>query len=339
MAEGARSIHARSRLREARAFVPAILAEQAASLSARDGELRAADAQITSTGMAVVEAAGPDGGPRFVIKLPATPQAAEGLRRESDVLAELHADDRLGEWRDLIPLPLAEGEARGRPYRVDAALPGSAPLGPTRESDRGRLLEAAAETIEVLHTSTASATEGDRALAERWVDAPLEDLWPRPPRRGGLRARIERLRDELHGALLGGIFSTSWIHGDYWLGNLLLSGESVTGIVDWDAAAPDEPALHDVLHLVLSTRRMATGDELGTLVRAHLRGAPWPEEERRLLERHAGWGHDGVLPERHALLLYWLRQVAAHARQQSGRSGPRYRVWERRNVHRVLAEL
>jgi hypothetical protein len=37
------------------------------------------------------------------------------------------------------------------------------------------------------------------------------------------------------------------------------------------------------------------------------------------------------------LLLYWLRHVALHARQQSQQVGYRYRLWERRNVEPVLA--
>jgi aminoglycoside phosphotransferase (APT) family kinase protein len=323
----------RRRLTEARALAPALLAGE-------DG-LVVASVQATSTGMVVMSMARTGGPPRFVIKMPMTPQAEEGLRRETDVLASLHADERLGDWRRLIPRPLTEGTAGRRVYRVDAVLAGTpAAEGWVDEAARRRLLDAAAETIHFLHRTTATITHGDLTLAERWVDARLHDLWPEGLRLRWLRSRCERLRQELHGAVLGHRLHTSWVHGDFWLGNLLVSqdAESVCGIVDWDAAAPAELALHDVMHLLLYTRRIGTGQELGSIVRNLLRETAWADGELALLERYGTWCHDGALSHRHALLLYWLRQVAAHARQQ-GRGGPRYRLWERRNVYRVLAEL
>ena len=45
------------------------------------------------------------------------------------------------------------------------------------------------------------------------------------------------------------------------------------------------------------------------------------------------------LSDRHALLLYWLRHAALHTRQQRAPVGYRYRLWERRNLHPVLAAL
>jgi hypothetical protein len=94
-----------------------------------------------------------------------------------------------------------------------------------------------------------------------------------------------------------------------------------------------------VLHLLVSTRREATGEQLGTIVRDQLTEWSWPPRERRLLDRYATWRHDGSLSDRHALLLYWLRQVAMNARQRSRVGGLRYRVWETRNVYAVLAAL
>ena len=265
----------RSRLTEACALAPAILADET--------DLVVSNAQATSTGMAIVSM-GPTGGfPRFVLKMPMTHQAEEGLRRETRVLANLHADERLGDWRQLIPRPITQGTAGRWVYRVDAALAGApAADGVAREGGRGPLQETAAETIHFLHRATTRTVHGDRALAERWVDARLHDLWPRGLRRGSLRSRCTRLRDELHGAVLGRALRTSWVHGDFWLGNLLLSQDgSIRGIVDWDAASPGELALHDVMHLLLYTRRMATGQELGLIVRNQLRDAAWPDHELR----------------------------------------------------------
>ena len=41
------------------------------------------------------------------------------------------------------------------------------------------------------------------------------------------------------------------IHGDLWLGNILFSGDEVTGIVDWEWVRPDGFPFVDALHLLL----------------------------------------------------------------------------------------
>lgn len=322
------------RLTRLSALVPELLGEHAASMTV-------ADVRLTSTGMAVFALADAGGGTRLIAKVPTTAEAAAGLERETEVLTSLRADRRLGDWRELLPRPVAQGDVGGRPYRADAALPGAPPAGRLAMDDRRRLVAAAAETIAVLHERTAATASGDAALAERWVDARLCDLWPGAADGAGLPPRATRLRDELRATLIGGTFHVSWVHGDLWPGNLLVDGraERIHGIVDWDAAATPELPLHDLLHLVLYTRPGPAGRELGVFVAAHLRGEPWEDDQRALLERGGAVTGPDSISERHALLLYWLRRAAAHARQQGERRGPRYRVWERRNVDPVMAEL
>jgi hypothetical protein len=330
------------RLRQARALVPQILEEHAGSLPAGAAGLAVTEAEVTSTGMAVLMVSGlGEGEPgRLVIKFALTAQAESGLARERDVLLALHADERLSGFRELIPRSLAQGRAGRLTYRVDSALEGSPPRGGAgSEASLGRWQRAAAEAIHVLHSTTAGPVALDDGRADRWVDAPLRVLWPRRPRSGWLRSRVEYLRHELHRAIAGRRLRTGWVHGDFWLGNLLVSTPAgVRGIVDWDAASCGELAVRDVMHLLLYTRRMATGQQLGRIVGDLLQGEPWSDEERRLLERYASWCHEGALSDRHALLLCWLRQAASHSRQQRRRD-LRYRLWETRNVHRVLAAL
>jgi aminoglycoside phosphotransferase (APT) family kinase protein len=339
---GERRVRLRNRLARARAVVPRILATESRSLPRCAREAVVVGAELTSTDMAVVVLAPVDESPCLVIKLPLTAEAARGLERETGVLAALHDDERLGAWRDLVPHPCASGRVERQCYRVDLALTGRPALDRAKDpAARGRMLEQAAETIQVVHRATATTVPGDLALTKRWIDAHLGELLHhgRPSR--SLASRFERLRHELHDALAGHTFSAGWIHGDYWLGNILFSGEvsRPDGIVDWDAAGPVELPMHDLLHLVLYTRRLVTGQDLGQIVTGQLSGGSWSQEERRLLEDHGAWCHDGSLSERHALLLYWLRHAALHARQQEPPVGYRYRLWERRNVHPVLAAL
>lgn len=293
----------------------------------------------TSTGLTVAKLGRPGEPPRAVLKLAASEEGKRALARETQTLATLGADERLGPWRHLLPKPCAQGELRGHAYRIDSALGGLTVCKPPT-TPASQLLSAAADTIAVLHETTATTVRGGQEVAQRWVDAPLQELL-RPAGRGSrLAGRLERLRDELHGALASGSFPAAWIHGDYWLGNVLFdSVPSPTGIVDWEAASPLELPLHDVLHLLLYTRRLASGRELGQTLCDQLVETSWSTTERELLERQPAWQARGGLTERHMLLLYWLRHAAVHARQHAARAGCRYRLWEHRNVLPVLASL
>jgi aminoglycoside phosphotransferase (APT) family kinase protein len=341
-APGGRRARDRRRLGDVRALVPRILAAESRSLPRGTRTAVVTRAELTSTDMAVVVLALVDGPPCMVIKMPLSAQAIRGLQRETGALDALQADDRLGDWRRVLPFTLASGQLAAQPYRIDLALTGRPVLDPVKHgAARARIHETAAEAIHFLHRTTATPVPGDFGLARRWVDAHLDELSRHGGRLKPLAPGLERLRGELYEAVAAGTFSAAWIHGDYWLGNLLFSNEpsAPAGIVDWDGATPIELPLQDLLHLLLYTRRLVTGEELGQIVRRQLSGAAWSSQERRLLDRYGAWCHDGSLSDRHALLLYWLRHVALHARQQSPRAGYRYRLWERRNVEAVLAAL
>jgi aminoglycoside phosphotransferase (APT) family kinase protein len=329
-------------LADACALVPRILATESRSLPHGARTAVVARARLTSTDVAVLVLAPIHEPPCIVIKMPMSAQAVRGVERETGALAALRGDGRLGEWRDLMPRPCTSGKVGAQAYRVDVALTGRPILDRVkRGAARGRVLETAAETIQVLHRTTATTVLGDDGLMRRWVDEPLDELLRHGGRRRSLAPGLERVRAELYDALGGRALTGAWIHGDYWLGNLLFSdGRSApAGIVDWDGAAPLDLPLHDLLHLLLYTRRVVTGEELGQIVRRQLSGGAWSSHERRILDRYGAWRDEGSLSDRHALLLYWLRHVALHARQQRTPVGYRYWMWERRNVDPVLAAL
>ncbi len=332
-----------------RALALQILARHGESLPTGSHSAAVLRTELTSTGMAVVFL-GPRGeSPHVVVKLPLTPGAVRGLERETTALGALHADERLGTWRSLIPRSYAGGKIEGQAYRVDSFLQGR-PI--TRSGmtsgEPGGAWRAGIETICALHEATATRLPEEFDRGGLWVDAHLRELESRSTWRGATLRRAERMRDELHAGLAGWAGCAGAIHGDYWLGNLLFAcagpgagenDDAPAGIVDWDAWAPLELPLHDVLHLLLNTRGMRTRRELGEVLAEQLRERKWSAPERLALERAEIWSRDGSLSERHALLLYWLRQTAMHARQQPRRVGARYRLWERRNVLSVMAAL
>ena len=298
-----------------------------------------AGAKRTTAGGAVVKLGRPGCEPTAILKIATTPEGRQLLDHETEVLGALHADERLGRLLELIPRPLARGTQRGRSYRLDSAVRGRS-VTETKAAIMPAMLRAAVETISTLHNTTATTVAGGPQLAERWVDTPLRALTDHARRSRRCTYRFERLRDELHGALDTGTFTVGWIHGDYWLGNVLfLAPRSVGGIVDWDASAPLELPFHDLLHLLLYTRRLVTGRELGDLVCDELRGRPWTAAERELLGDYRTGLPAFPLSERHAVLLYWLRQAAGHARQQGARIRYEYRWWEQRNVVPVLGAV
>jgi hypothetical protein len=333
----------------AQSLADAILTTHAGSLGGADAPGDAVQragieaTELTSTGLAVVRIARSGEWPGAVIKIAMTPAAGLALERENAALGALRREDRLETWLELIPRTLAQGRIDGRPYRVDRVLPGRPAVDQLASAGlRRRLLNAAAGAIDTLHRRTARILRTD--VAEPWVDVHIRELTQHAVRRRLLTSHLELLRDELRATLAGQAFSAGWIHGDYWLGNVLWGGDdsataAPVGIIDWENSGACELPMHDFFHLVLYTRRLVTRRELGHIVRDLLQGAEWTGAERRFLDRFGGWERCGSLSERHLLLLYWLRHVAMHARQQSLPGGYRYRVWEQRNVFPVLVSL
>lgn len=315
-----------------------ILARHSGTLSAAADDIVAHGAKRGAAGVAVIELGSPGGPPWGILKIATTDPGRRLLKRETEALTALHADDRLEGWSELLPHPLAAGVLHNRPYRIDSALRGL-PVA-TKAAVGSNLLSAAAAAISTLHEKTATTIAGGPDLAERWVDGPLREVAGRAGGSHWLADRFESLRDELHPAVTAGRITVAWIHGDYWFGNLLFSGvRGPTGIVDWETSAPLELPFHDVLHLALYTRRLVSGRELGELIREQLGTEDWLAEEQTLLSRCFAFQSCMSLSPRHMLLLYWLRHAAAHARQQKPGVGYRYRLWERRNVLPVLAAL
>lgn len=300
--------------------------------------------QRTRTGVAIVVLSTDSGPPAAIVKLALTDAATDRLDVETEILQALHADDRLDHWRKLIPQPIGAGTIRGKRYRVDAPLRGESVTNSLGSRPfRRAVLHEAADAIRVLHGATAQTLTGGPSLGRNWVTAHVRELSRVMGGDPGLRLALERLSDELNGVLADGAFAASWVHGDYWPGNLLFSGvasrrPTLSGIVDWDASGPAECPLHDVLHLALYTTRITSGRELGEIVSERLCGPEWSADERNVFTSYAAPAWE-QLSDRHALLLYWLRQMSMHIRQQATIGGWRLMLWQRRNVRPVLESL
>lgn len=295
----------------------------------------------TGTRVAVAKVGPPGGSPEAVVFVAQTAAGGLLLHRQGAAERALRADPRLAGWRHLVPEPVAEGSIGPHGYLVERALPGWSPQ-PWLADGRRRveIVEQAATVIGQLHERTATASIVDEELLERWVRSRTRVVGDALGRAGHARAygaRLVRLERDLSSALDGRELVTSWIHGDCWPGNLLVDGVgAIVGIVDWDRAGERELPIHDILHLLLYTRRLVTGVEPGRLVRDAIDGDPWPPHERRILASAEGGGLPRDAGERKTiLLLYWLRFVAATFEQSDYFArDPR---WVRENVDPVLA--
>lgn len=252
------------------------------------------------------------------------------LQREVDTLAALHADERLDGWADLLPRTLATGDVGDVHFVLETCLPGSdvrtLPVG----TERDRMVNRALDAIVELQSRTATVRPiGDDEI-ERWVRGPAVHVRAALPRK--MRSVLDRVEDELVGALHHRQVARGWVHGDFNAANVLVDGGRVSGIVDWDTADPDSPVVIDAAMLLLWPND-ARGPELGQQV-LHRLASPGvladvvPDVQRR----HGGEEID----VRTALLLVWLRHVGANlAENVRYAANP---VWMHRNVRTVLRD-
>ena len=161
---------------------------------------------------------------------------------------------------------------------IETQLPGHAA---TRRLSEDATSAAAATAMTALHRATTVTQIVDDAALARWVDEPLDFLRGLRGLPGDLQS-LERLRVLLHDALAGREVATSWVHGDFWPGNVLVEETAsgvdpahglesvgaatdgvdaevrVTGLADWENAEPG--GLPDVDLLIRSSGEMRTSN-------------------------------------------------------------------------------
>jgi hypothetical protein len=292
----------------------------------------------TEAGVAVLILGPPGECPAAVLKVALTPEARRSLLKERTILSGLEADDRTQGWRNLLPGLLADGELDGTAYLLQRALRGRNAASLLGTAPTGRLQAVAAEAIGTLHERTAVSAVARVACVDRWLAEPVRrvGMAALACRGPGGRVALGRLTADIRRALVGRRLRVSWVHGDFWLGNVLVErdGTLVTGIVDWDFAGSHELPVLDILHLLLYTRTLVERRELGGVVRGLVEGEAWTPRERALLRScDAAFARDAGYA-RAVLLLSWLRHVASNLAQS--RRYLHSHVWLGRNVEPVL---
>ena len=229
--------------------------------------------------------------PWAAAKLPSTPGSRRAVRREASFLLELHSRFS-GDVLRTIPRRLTPFEAGlptdamlvealdGVPLSVGYCRPG--------------------------HLRSAVAVAGDFGCVARWL-ADLHVATAQPPAPVALgRDVLQRLADRFAGvaavarvrdrlAPVAGRFAEmrglkTVVHGDFWMGNVLVEGGRVSGVVDWESADTTGDPLRDVARFALSyALYLDRGTRSGRLVRGHAFAATEWGAGIRYLVTGTGW--------------------------------------------------
>jgi hypothetical protein len=190
--------------------------------------------------------------PHLAVKVPTTPAAAAVIEREARLLVALRGR-QLPRTDRTVPRHAGVFDADGMLAFAASVVPG-VPMRTSYHAFR--------------HLKRPSAVRGDFAAARDWLKAlhadsmaaaaPIALLdgvaariaarWPDDARALTVAERLGPLAARLSSA---GTPRTV-VHGDFWVGNLLVSRDAVTGVVDWAGAELSGEPLRDVVRFALS---------------------------------------------------------------------------------------
>ena len=252
-----------------------------------------------------------------ILHLPASQSAILGFEHQKKICASLQADTRLGEWRRLLPNLIHEGQFQDKPYWIVERLPGINAADVMLDPNKRQIaLHSSLGVVERLHQITAVEAVVDKKMLEELVIDPLQNI-----RNSTLiyyhpksRYLLDRLEEQLSETLSCQQLTIGWIHGDYWPANILVTpdGSEVTGIVDWDLSQPTSLPSLDLVNLLISTRRIEEGNELGEILAGILTEGAWRQHEQIIWE-HATQALGGRFPQlRESLLIFWLQHLNAN---------------------------
>jgi hypothetical protein len=189
--------------------------------------------------------------PILAAKAPTTDRAALAVGAEAEMLAHL-GSLRTPLLLRTVPKLVELAEYDGRPALVMSALPGT-PM--TTSYLRGR------------HTSRRGCVTADFAAVGAWLAAlqdetaaerapldmdggVLDRLSARYGGDAGIGGDLERLAG-VYGRLAAGSTPRTVVHGDLWVGNVLLADGRVSGVVDWEAGERTGEPVRDLVRFPL----------------------------------------------------------------------------------------
>ena len=175
--------------------------------------------------------------PTHVMKITRSGSYGFKLEREHSALGQVVRDDRL---RAVVPHPHYQGDFAGQSFLIQEGLPGTslfrllAAQGLNRRTRR-----LIGEAVDLLVQINSLPTTADSSLElPADTDLALDEAE---------RDRLSEGRHELAAAT-----DSYFLHGDFWPRNLLVTGDRITGIVDWEFAEPAAPLPSDIVWLLVN---------------------------------------------------------------------------------------
>ena len=220
---------------------------------------------------------------------------------------------------DRVPWVTASGKAGLADWSLERRLPGRRPRGALTDDLRGQCVDFLVELHGVSGTAVPASSASDaRMIAE-----------VRPGAEEELVALGGRLDETLAGLPRG------FGHGDFFLGNLLVDGDRLTGVVDWDSGGPGRLPLLDLFHLLHLAQYPLGDEDWGQSLVRHLFPSARAGGGATVREycTRVGVEPDGRLLEALAVA-YWLDRAAYIL--QTHRQRRTEARWLARNVDEVL---
>ncbi len=310
----------------------AVTSPPAGDLTSATGPGRIQRATVTESGVVHVYLGPAQGSPSSILKIARATENIASLQRHAVAVATLTADDRLGAWRQYLPVIAWQDQRDGRFVVAERVVPG---VVASRElllpGQIAALLPESIAAISELHRVTGRTASVTAGQLSRWVSRPAQRLVDTGLLRSKAhRGAVDRVVDELGTWLGGREVATARIHGDYWPGNILVRpGLGLSGILDWDQSEEDELVGHDLIHLLLYTRRIRSGQDVGVLVAKMVEDPRWTREERDLLAIAGPGLASDPAATRALILMYWLRYVDRLLQSPHHATSQR---WVRRNI-------
>ena len=259
--------------------------------------------------------------PEAVVRVAVGPAAAE-IDGAADALTALRAAEPAATVVDRLPTILARGRSGLAEWSAERRLPGAPASFPLEDW----LLVDAVDFLVELH-AVGGGGEMPLAAQAETVASVCGDEEARE-----LRRLAAALMDELASLPLG------FVHGDFWLRNLLVEGRRLVGVVDWDSGGPGRLPLVDLLQLLVVAREPLRPHDWGPAVVHRL--LPWADaggdDAGRTYCRRIGFEPDRRVL-RALVAAYWLDRLAYQLLRHPTRA--RRPEWVQRSVSGVLRAL
>lgn len=329
------------------------------ALWTQKGSLHATNAILSQSDVLTTIIVSETGKPELVYKAATTECGRGSLTRSVEQTARVRTQIKLQDRGTKIPEVLAFENTAKRAHSIERYIVGGDGRNLISHADkRDAAIAAALCAFSNLRKPTERLGKIDDAWLAHWIVLPVSALEASAPILMTKSKRNEAIR------VLVDLLFQFWKnrsarlglgHGDFSPNNLLYTTRldhdvrdekvsrgpksgaiQVSAILDWESATDNAPSGIDACLLLLTTRALVRGQELGSIVRELLLNPQWTSEELAWLrggQLNGDWSFDaGAM--RAMIGLAWLNHVATNLKKSELYSASK--LWTASNIDRVL---